>query len=40
MLLLSRKKTKKTKLYKNILPVCCVCNKIRDDASGEHGEGK
>ncbi|MGR3316878.1 MAG: response regulator [Candidatus Anammoxibacter sp.] len=31
---------KKVKLYEKILPVCCVCNKIRDDATGEHGKGK
>ena len=31
---------KKVKLYEDILPVCCVCNKIRDDACGEHGKGK
>ncbi len=31
---------KKVKVYENILPVCCVCNKIRDDSGTEKGKGK
>ncbi len=31
---------RKIKLYETILPVCCVCKKIRDDAHKEHGTGK
>lgn len=31
---------RKVKLYENMLPVCCVCNKIRDDDGYEHGKGK
>ncbi len=30
---------RKLKLYENILPVCCVCGKIRDDHGKEHGSG-
>lgn len=30
---------KKIKLYENILPMCCVCKKIRDDAGTEPGKG-
>ena len=29
---------RKVKLYENILPICCVCKKIRND--GERGHGK
>ena len=29
----------KLKLYENILPVCCVCKKIRDDNGKEPGTG-
>ena len=29
----------KIKLYENILPVCCVCKKIRDDSGKEPGTG-
>jgi len=29
----------KIKLYENILPVCCVCKKIRDDSGKEPGAG-
>ena len=28
------------KLYENILPICCVCKQIRDDAGKEKGTGK
>jgi PAS domain S-box-containing protein len=27
-------------LFEQILPVCCVCGKIRDDSSTEHGKGE
>jgi YesN/AraC family two-component response regulator len=30
----------KIKTYENILPVCCVCKKIRDDGGREPGTGK
>ncbi len=30
----------KIKAYENILPVCCVCKKIRDDSGREPGTGK
>jgi YesN/AraC family two-component response regulator len=28
------------KAYEHILPVCCVCKKIRDDSGREHGMGE
>lgn len=31
---------RKIKLYENILPICSVCKKIRDDASKEPGKGE
>lgn len=31
--------SKKVKLYEEILPVCCVCKKIRDDLGQESGQG-
>lgn len=31
---------KKIKIYEEILPVCCVCKKIRDDNGKEPGQGK
>jgi len=31
---------RKIKIYENILPVCCVCKKIRDDSGKEHGAGE
>ncbi len=31
---------RKIKLYENILPVCCACNKIRDDDGKERGTGE
>lgn len=31
---------RKIKLYEKILPVCCVCKKIRDDAGVRHGTGE
>ena len=34
---------RKTKIYEDILPllpVCCVCKKIRDDSAREHGTGQ
>ncbi len=34
------KLNRKIKLYENILPVCCVCNKIRDDSGKAHGSGQ
>jgi DNA-binding response OmpR family regulator len=30
---------RKLKIYENILPVCCVCKKIRDDSGKEPGTG-
>jgi DNA-binding NtrC family response regulator len=30
---------RKIQLYENILPVCCVCKKVRDDAGKGHGKG-
>jgi YesN/AraC family two-component response regulator len=30
----------KIKTYENILPICCVCDKIRDDSGKEHGTGE
>ena len=32
--------TRKIKFYEKILPVCCKCKKIRDDAGKEPGTGK
>lgn len=31
--------TRKVKVYENLLPVCCVCSKIRVDEGHEHGKG-
>jgi DNA-binding response OmpR family regulator len=31
---------RKIKLYEDILPVCCVCKKIRDDRGRERGTGE
>ncbi len=31
---------RKIKAYENILPVCCVCKKIRDDSGKEPGTGE
>jgi len=31
---------RKIKLYEKILPVCCVCKKIRDDTNKAHGTGE
>lgn len=31
---------KRIKLYEKMLPVCCMCKKIRDDAGREPGTGK
>jgi YesN/AraC family two-component response regulator len=33
------KLNKKNKIYEEILSVCCVCKKIRDDTGKEHGTG-
>jgi DNA-binding NtrC family response regulator len=30
---------RKIKIYENILPICCMCKKIRDDSGREHGKG-
>ncbi len=30
---------KRLQLYESILPVCCVCGKVRDDAGTEQGKG-
>jgi len=32
--------TRKIKLYQKILPMCCVCKKIRDDANRQPGTGE
>jgi YesN/AraC family two-component response regulator len=32
--------TRKIKLYQTILPMCCVCKKIRDDRNAEPGKGQ
>lgn len=34
-----RELQKKVQAYEEILPVCCICKKIRDDAGKEHGAG-
>lgn len=31
---------RKIQLYETILPICCVCKKIRDDSGKEHGKGE
>ena len=31
---------RKIKKYEDILPVCCVCKRIRDDRGREHGTGQ
>jgi DNA-binding NtrC family response regulator len=31
---------RKIKAYEHILPVCCICKKIRDDSGREHGAGE
>ncbi len=31
---------RKIKIYEDILPICCVCKKIRDDSGKEHGTGQ
>lgn len=31
---------RKLRLYEQILPVCCMCGKIRDDYGGERGKGE
>jgi DNA-binding response OmpR family regulator len=31
---------RKLKLYETMLPICCVCKKIRDDSGQEPGTGK
>ncbi len=30
---------KKIKIYENLLPVCCQCKNVRDDADGQPGKG-
>ncbi|MGD8883703.1 MAG: response regulator [Desulfobacterales bacterium] len=35
-----RELARKIKIYQNILPMCCVCKKIRDDRQTEPGKGK
>ncbi|MBA7669328.1 hypothetical protein ES703_77458 [subsurface metagenome] len=32
--------SRKLKFYEKILPVCCMCKKIRDDAHREPGTGE
>jgi len=34
-----RELARKIKIYQNILPMCCVCKKIRDDRHKEPGKG-
>ncbi len=31
---------RRLKAYEGILPICCVCKKIRDDSGREHGTGE
>ena len=31
---------KRLRIYENLLPVCCVCKKVRDDAGKEPGTGQ
>ena len=31
---------RKIEVYEDILPICCVCNKIRDDSRREYGTGQ
>lgn len=31
---------RKIKVYENFLPICCVCQKIRDDSGKIHGNGE
>ncbi|MFP4476367.1 MAG: response regulator [Desulfatibacillaceae bacterium] len=31
---------RRIKAYEDILPVCCMCKKIRDDTGTEHGRGR
>ncbi|MEJ2102192.1 MAG: response regulator [Desulfobacterales bacterium] len=35
-----RELARKIKIYQKILPMCCVCKKIRDDRHSEPGKGK
>jgi DNA-binding response OmpR family regulator len=35
-----RELARKIKIYQNILPMCCVCKKIRDDRYTEPGKGE
>jgi DNA-binding NtrC family response regulator len=35
-----RELARKIEIYQNILPMCCVCKKIRDDRHTEAGKGK
>jgi len=35
-----RELTRKIEIYQNILPMCCVCKKIRDDRHAEPGKGQ
>ena len=35
----NRELARKIKIYQNILPMCCVCKKIRDDRQTEPGKG-
>jgi DNA-binding NtrC family response regulator len=35
-----REALRKIKVYEKIIPVCCVCGKIRDDTGVAHGQGE
>ncbi len=35
-----RQLRRKVRLYEEFLPMCAACNKVRDDAGGEHGRGE
>jgi DNA-binding NtrC family response regulator len=35
-----RELARKIEIYQNILPMCCVCKKIRDDRNAEAGKGQ
>ena len=36
----SHEALKKIKVYEEIIPICCVCGKIRDDTGAEPGHGE
>jgi PAS domain S-box-containing protein len=40
MVILDLSVTKRIEMYEKLLPVCCVCGKIRDDSGAEAGAGE